>query len=192
MSIPTRAPSRREHVEIAYPDTTDDMVWNVEGMSADGVVCKQLSLDKHTGEGTQWVKFPKGWTAPAGVFNEDLEIFVLDGDLNIGGFKLHKYSYSFIPAGIATGAFEAVTDCVALLMPFGWLKYDTSKYGGHGPEVTVTDANLDHPRWTDYIPCIDTPSMGWDSTTFLPPEAQLRTAVSLFAEHHAAFCDKYA
>ena len=29
-------------------------------------------------------------------------------------------------------------------------------------------------------------------TTFLPPEAQLRTAVSRFAEHHAAFCAEYA
>lgn len=141
------------------------------GMPCKDVVGKQMSLDKHTGDGTQWVKWPKGWKSQVGHFTEDVEIFVLDGDIDIGGFKLHKYSYTFIPAGIAVGSWEAKTECSALFMPCGYTEYKTSKYVNtyQGPGgSTLHEDNLSHPRWGEYIPCIDTPSMNWESTTFLP------------------------
>ncbi len=56
-----------------------------------------LSADESTGESTQRVTLKKGWSAPIGHFNTDIEIFVLTGKLRQGGFLLRDLSYSFLP-----------------------------------------------------------------------------------------------
>merc|ERR1712072_1575496 len=121
-------PKMREHVEIAYPAELPDQPLKVDGMDTSGCTSKCLSLDKGTGEGTEEVDFAEGWTGPGGHFNHDIEIFVLDGDLDIGGFHLHKYSYTFIPAGMPVGPWKSVTKAKALWMPFGYLSYETEEY----------------------------------------------------------------
>jgi len=162
----------REHVEIAYPAELESVPFKVENMDTTGCTSKQLSLDKANGEGTEHVEFAEGWEAPIGHFNHDMECFVLDGDLDIGGFHLHKYSYTFVPAGLAVGPWKAVTKATVLWMPFGYLQYATEEYKDLPPipESSTLHANTTgHPRYGEYIPCIDTPSMPWQQTKFLPP-----------------------
>lgn len=162
----------REHVEIAYPAELPDEPLKVEGMDTTGATAKMLSLDKETGDGTYEVEWEEGWTAPMGHFNHDIEIFILDGDFDVGGFHMHKYSYTFVPAGIVVGPFKAVTKARALWMPFGTLSYETKEYEGldQSPgQSTLHKNSQSHPRFGEYIPCIDTPSMPWVQTTFLPP-----------------------
>ena len=43
----------------------------------DGALTQTLSADSITGESTQRVFIPKGWTAPIGHFDTDVEVFVL-------------------------------------------------------------------------------------------------------------------
>ena len=59
-----------------------------------------------------------------GHFTDDLELFVLEGNLKIGGHRLQKYSYSYIPAGIVAGPWECESECTILWMPFGHLTYE--------------------------------------------------------------------
>merc|ERR1712100_274723 len=161
----------REHVEIAYPAELESQPFKVGNMNTEGCTTKQLSLDKESGEGTEEVECPEGWTTEIGHFNHDMECFVLEGDLDIGGFSLHKYSYTFVPAGIAVGPFKAVTKCKLLWMPFGYLEYSTEDYKGLTQKgaSTLHKNTLDHPRYGEYIPCVDTPSMPWKQTSLLPP-----------------------
>jgi len=165
------AATMREHVEIAYPAELESQPFKVGNMNTEGCTTKQLSLDKESGEGTEEVECPEGWTTEIGHFNHDMECFVLEGDLDIGGFSLHKYSYTFVPAGIAVGPFKAVTKCKLLWMPFGYLEYSTEDYKGLTQKgaSTLHKNTLDHPRYGEYIPCVDTPSMPWKQTSLLPP-----------------------
>jgi len=161
----------RDHVEIAYPAELEDLPFKIGNMDTTGCTTKQLSLDKETGEGTEEVTMCEGWETPMGHFDHDMEIFVLEGDLNIGGFSLHKYSYTFVPAGICVGPFKALTKVRALWMPFGFLNFETKEYEGITEKggSTLHKNTQEHPRYGEYIPCIDTPSMPWVQTTFLPP-----------------------
>lgn len=115
-------PIGRIHVEseqslssvIDFP--TSDFV--VENFSEVGTIKTQfLSGNLTTGESTQRVHLPKGWTAPIGHFTEDVEIFVLKGRVKQGGFPLRDLSYSFIPAGVPTGPWVAEENTVLLWMP---------------------------------------------------------------------------
>jgi len=163
----------RDHVEIAYPAELESIEWKIANMNTEGCTTKILSLDKESGEGTEEVDVPEGWETAIGHFNHDMEVFVLDGDVDIGGFHLHKYSYSFVPAGIPVGPFKGVTKAKMLWMPFGTLEFSTAEYEGEEMKkdgAACLHKNLqEHPRYGEYIPCIDTPSMPWQQTSLLPP-----------------------
>lgn len=65
---------------------------------------KVLSRDEKRGGLSLMASLPIAWsTATVGYNNADTEIFLLDGDLQIGDQKLTRYSYTFIPAGKAHG-----------------------------------------------------------------------------------------
>jgi hypothetical protein len=65
---------------------------------------------------------PAGWHEPVGYDQVDSEFFVLEGDLSIGdgpgAEHLTKYSYSYIPAGVARGPIRSRQGAVLLQ----WLK----------------------------------------------------------------------
>lgn len=131
-----------------------------------------LSADESTGESTQRVILKKGWNAPIGHFTADVELFVLTGELRQGGFALRNLSYSYIPAGIPTGPWQAQDDTVLLWMPDAKVAYVTEDYANleQIPENSVYHLNMQtHDRMTDYIPAEELHAMKWESTTFLPP-----------------------
>jgi len=131
-----------------------------------------LSGNRLTGESTQRVYIPRGWQAPIGSFSNDIEVYVLEGNLRQGGFPLRRGTYSFIPAGIPVGPWEAREDTVLLWMPDSSLEYDQETYA-HLPQ-TPEYALLHHrtqsgPRFREYVPARDIHAMQWENTTFLPP-----------------------
>lgn len=131
-----------------------------------------LSADQSTGESTQRVTLKKGWSAPIGHFNTDIEIFVLTGKLRQGGFLLRDLSYSFLPAGIPSGPWVAEEDTVLLWMPDATPTYETQDYASleQIPENSAYHVNTQHhERMDEYLPAQELHAMNWESTTFLPP-----------------------
>jgi hypothetical protein len=62
---------------------------------------KQLSFDEKTGARTMLVKLPAGWQQPPGYHSADLEMFVVEGGINIANKPMGRYSYAYYPAGYA-------------------------------------------------------------------------------------------
>jgi hypothetical protein len=83
---------------------------------------KLLSLDHKTGARSLITRLPAGWSHPPGYHRTNEEIFVLDGDLTIGGKRMTKYSYAYYPAGYLHGA--ASTKDGATLLQFWDAKPD--------------------------------------------------------------------
>ena len=62
---------------------------------------KQLSFDDKTGARTLLVKLPPGWKQAPGYHSSDLELFVVEGGISIGGKPMGRYAYAYYPAGHA-------------------------------------------------------------------------------------------
>jgi hypothetical protein len=62
---------------------------------------KLLSLDESTHARTQILSLPPGWKQVLGYHSTDLEMFVLEGGIEIGGKAMERYSYAYYPAGYA-------------------------------------------------------------------------------------------
>lgn len=62
---------------------------------------RELSVHPRTGEGTAMVRFPAEWSGkPADALpHEYLEMFVLDGEIEIDGLSMRKHFYTFRPRG---------------------------------------------------------------------------------------------
>lgn len=69
-----------------------------------GMQVKVLSRDEKRGALSLLASLPINWKQEFSGYNEaDTEIFLLDGDLQIGDQHLTTYSYTFIPAGSLQG-----------------------------------------------------------------------------------------
>ena len=131
-----------------------------------------LSANEQTGEATLRVEFQKGWTAPIGHFNTDLEIFVLKGEMRQGGFALRDLTHTYIPAGMPVGPWETKEDTLMLFMPDSHPTYHPEEYADleQIPENAVYHlATQDHPRMAEFVPANELNAMSWEQTTFLPP-----------------------
>lgn len=75
---------------------------------------RPLSVDPQIGEGSAFVKLPKGWKSEATKLDYYLEIFVMEGGLGVdGGDASPRRSYFFYPPGEPINAFEAGSDTLA-------------------------------------------------------------------------------
>lgn len=95
-----------------------DLPWEefrVNGAGS-GLKAKTLSRDPKTGAVSLLLYYPPGWRSQAdsGYHTSNEEIFVLEGDLTIGGRTLTDRCYSFIPAGMAHGPIGSKSGCLAL------------------------------------------------------------------------------
>jgi hypothetical protein len=165
-----------EHVEseatlrsILYVGYVDYCVTNF--FSEEQVKTQRLSWNPLTGEGTYRVQVPAGWSAPIGSFSADLEMFVLEGHVEQGGYPLRKHSYAFIPEGIVTGPWIAKADTTLLFMPDAELYYDTARYQ-HLPQDPKTSlfhvATQEGTRFSEYIPAKEIYAMNWENMTLIP------------------------
>jgi len=128
---------------------------------------KLLSMDRTTGARSQITRLPAGWSHPRGYHNTNEEIFVLDGDLTIGGKLMTKYSFAYFPAGYAHG--DAYSKYGATLLHFWDAEPDFVQAGKSLANVrldeVVEDWNFyDRPwtknenfvKWADFPPPADT------------------------------------
>ena len=147
--------------------------FTVEGFAESGSGETQiLSEDAETGESTQRVTIQPGWSAPIGVFNTDIEIFVLTGRLQQGGFALRDLSYTFIPAGMPVGPWSVDEETTFLFMPDQRPVYDHERYASleQTPENALYHKDgQHHPRMREFVPSQELKAMQWEQTTFLPP-----------------------
>jgi len=124
---------------------------------------KLLSFSESTHARSQITRLPRGWTQPPGYHTHNEEIFVLSGEITIGGIKMTKYSYAYFPAGYAHG--EARSEQGATLLHWwdgdpDFVASSTSLPSARLDEV-VEDWNYysapltsqeDFPRWAETLP----------------------------------------
>lgn len=130
---------------------------------------KLLSFSKATGARSQITKLPAGWRGPLGYHNADEEIFLLSGDLSIGGKKMTKYSYAYYPAGYAHG--QALSEHGATLLHMWDGEPDFVASSESRPDARLDEVIED---WNYY----DTPWTKEDDlprfTDVMPPPGQYR------------------
>ena len=102
----------REHIEFIQAQR---LPWEDASSSGfAGAAIKLLSNDSDDGSFSAVLKLPAGWSRQAGTLPVDEEIYVLDGDLSIGGVTFQDNCYSFLAAGTKSNALNGLTE-VALL-----------------------------------------------------------------------------
>lgn len=140
----------RPHVRKLYAYEQDLTPWSVAGFG--DAQTRRLSADPHTGAATELLELPAGWHAPAGSFGAELELLLVEGELSIRDFRLQRFSYSYLPAGVATGPWSASAGARVLWMPAAGLDF---KAGSDCRPEARRD------RW---IPQIDSSALPWQAT----------------------------
>jgi len=83
-----------------------------------GLQRRLLSRSPSMGAATQITYVPDGWSRPVGYHSVDVEVFVLEGDLVIedeGGPRvLERFSYAYLPAGMAHGPMRSTQGAVIM------------------------------------------------------------------------------
>jgi len=133
----------------------DENGWQVAGMPENVAPGSRRLLTWHDcGASTSRVILPPQFEAPSGFFTADLEIFVLKGAIQLGGWQLSKHGYSFIPAGVRVGPWKVVggEEVEILWMENGYVKYKIARFN--------------HPdaRISDFIPALDSKLLPWGKT----------------------------
>ena len=124
---------------------------------------KLLSFSESTRARSQITELPAGWRHPDGYHNTNEEIFVLSGDLTVGGVKMSKYSYAYYPAGYVHG--PAYSEYGATLLHWwdGDPDFEASQESNPNTRLdeVVEDWNYydqpwtdekDFPRWAEVMP----------------------------------------
>ncbi|WP_164857116.1 DUF4437 domain-containing protein [Sphingomonas crocodyli] len=114
-----------------------------------GLQRKLMSQSPSMGAIAQITAVPAGWSQPAGYDDVDNEIILLEGDLSIGDEKLTRYSYSFMPAGVAHGATTSRQGAVMLQWYKGVPKFVASanSKAGARPAARIRDWNQFDAAW---------------------------------------------
>ena len=79
-----------------------------------GISVKVLRNDKQTGQSASLVRFDAGATFPAHDHPAGEEVFVLEGEVQIGRHQLKAGDYLYAPPGVKHGA-SSRTGCVFLV-----------------------------------------------------------------------------
>ena len=81
-----------------------------------GIHYKTLSLDPETGACSLTIQLDGGYKQPPGLSYSELEIMVIEGSVTIGGKKVERGHYMFVPAGYALPAIHSAKGCKLLYM----------------------------------------------------------------------------
>jgi hypothetical protein len=92
-SVPSRSP-------VAYGDPMAANSWEtIVFLGGNAQMCR-LSADDVTGEGTAFVRLPAGWQSALTAFDHDLELFVMQGMLEVGDGRIAPiHAYFSYPRG---------------------------------------------------------------------------------------------
>ena len=103
----------RPHIEPYVELNTPYKKFGLSGFK--GSQYKVLSLDTDTGACSLKVRFDGGYKRKPGMSYSDMEIFVLNGEVQVGKERWVEGHYAFIPAGMAVGAISVPKGAEALL-----------------------------------------------------------------------------
>ncbi|MCY3539901.1 MAG: DUF4437 domain-containing protein [Acidimicrobiia bacterium] len=93
------------------------------------IEARTLSKDM-SGPATRLVKLSHGWgSGVSGAFTADVEIFVIQGRLTVGGRTVDQYDYAAVRSGEMISGIRALDPTLALLMTSAPVRYDTSVGG---------------------------------------------------------------
>ena len=107
----------REHIEFIQAQR---LPWDDAGsVGFAGARIKLLSRDPDDGSFSAVLQLPARWSRPAAPLPFDEEIYVLDGDLEIGGVTYPDNAYGFLAAGTDANALRAPTEVVLLYFRSG-------------------------------------------------------------------------
>ncbi|GIK34659.1 MAG: hypothetical protein AMXMBFR45_10610 [Gammaproteobacteria bacterium] len=120
----------RPHIEPYVELDSPYKKFNLGGFK--GSHYKVLSLDTDTGACTLKVRFDGGYRRKPGLSYSDVEIFLLNGSMQVGKETWREGHYAFLPAGTALGAIRVAQGAEALVM------YNDS-------EPTFVESDRHHP-----------------------------------------------
>ena len=107
----------REHIEFIQAQTVAlgrrRLVWFCSRQ------IKLLSNDHDDDSFSAVLRLPAGWSRREQPLAFDEEIYVLDGDLTIGGVTYPDNCYGFLAAGTQANALNALTDVTLAVFPVG-------------------------------------------------------------------------
>ena len=131
--------------------------WRIEGMPDTVPFATRRLLSWHNcGASTSRVSLPSQFTAPPGIFTADLEIFVLNGVIQIGEWQLDKHGYSFIPAGVRVGPWKVLEDEPVEIL---WMENGAVPFKYEASEIDDPNA-----RMNEFIPALDSKLLPWGKT----------------------------
>ncbi len=134
--------------------------WQIQGVpEKSGVATRRLLSWHEDGASTAKVLLPPQFEIPAGRFTADLEIFVLNGAIQIGEWKLRKHGYCFIPAGVRVDNWKVLNGEAAEVL---WMENDRLQYQDLPSHSEA--------RLGEFIPVLDTKLLPWgraDTTQFV-------------------------
>jgi hypothetical protein len=118
-----------------------------------GLMRRRLSASASMGAVTQITYIPAGWSRPRGYHNADTELFILEGDVTIEvddkTHSLTRYSYSFLPAGMASGPMSSRQGAVVMR----WFKGP--------PDFVSSERHKDDARLNAAVPHINHFDRSW-------------------------------
>lgn len=142
----------RKHIEFIQSTDVVQKTWRVEGLSQGTALTRILSFDDENGASTELVEWTENWMSDSGYFNCDIEIFVLNGEIQIGQLRLGPYTYGFIPAGVCLEAWSITANTIALWMP------------DRSPHFTQSLNDVPGAKRELYIPSLSSALIPWSST----------------------------
>jgi hypothetical protein len=128
--------------------------WQIRGVPEQRAVSTRRLLSWHdNGASTATVLLSSQFEIPAGRFTADLEIFVLNGGIQVGEWTLGKHCYSFIPAGVRVGPWKVLNGEAAEIL---WMENDRLQYQDlpNHPEARIGE----------FIPVLDSKLLPWGKT----------------------------
>lgn len=118
----------------------------LKGEFTPGIMHQVISRNSDTGGGHMVVHIPAGWKSAKGYSPVCQDIYVLEGELNVGPEKMVAGCYSFIPAGVAFGPFECTKNFRAIVFYGG--PFDFKKSEKNAPGADVGRLRMNEKTWT--------------------------------------------
>ena len=116
-----------------------------------GAAARNLSAENRTGGEHLVMELPAGWELPRGRNTADIDLYVLEGAVDIGGENWMQGCYGYFPAGMAWGPVSTSGGCRLLLFtsrPLSFEAAETSLPDAHA-ERYIARTNTWHLPWVD-------------------------------------------
>lgn len=149
----------RKHIEPFVDRDVSFKRLELKGIPS-GYNYKMLSIDEDSGACTMSVQWDAGYKQPPSVSYSELEIFIMDGAMQIGDKVCAKGEYFFVPPGVSLPAFSTDMGCFALVM-----------YNDSEPHILEGDEDVTGANRDGLIQLQSYAGMPWQVPTLLPQTA---------------------